>query len=101
MEKRPAHEGRDTPNEGIYFPDYDRDTGQIRDRRRGNADSAEQRSFDFGAAPTVSDQRNQLTDNFNALYPRAANGKVWANGKKETNVKEATHIYSATDIASA
>lgn len=81
MEKRPAHEGRDTPNEGIYFPDYDRDTGQIRDRRRGNADSAEQRSFDFGAAPTVSDQRNQLTDNFNALYPRAANGKVRTGGE--------------------
>ena len=31
---------------GIYFPDYDRDTGQIRDRRRGFAAVAGQASFD-------------------------------------------------------
>lgn len=66
----------EAPNEGVYSKNHDRKNSQVQDKRSDRAAAADQTSFNLEPAPAVSDQRDQLTDNFNTHYRHVPVGEI-------------------------
>jgi hypothetical protein len=75
----------------LVYSGYEREPGQVQDRKRAAVANAAQLAFNLDPAPAVPENRQQIAANFNTLFvhtPTAAGGSL-RKRKKALRIRNA------------